>query len=104
MYKIAAVGDKESIYGYAALGISVFEATRESAGALLEKLAKDNYAVIFITENAAIGAYEQIEAYKSKNIPAVIPIPAINGNTGIGLANVHKSVEKAVGSDILGGN
>ena len=104
MYKIAAIGDKESVYGYAALGISVFEATYENAAALIEKLAKDNYAIIFVTENIAVGAAEIIEKYKSKNIPAIILIPGISGNTGYGMAGIHKTVEKAVGSDILGGN
>lgn len=103
MYKIAVIGDKESVYGYAALGLSVFESNRNDAGALIEKLAKEKFAVIFITENVAVGAAEQIEKYREKPIPAIILIPAISDNTGIGIANIHKSVEKAVGSDILGG-
>ena len=33
--------------------------------------------------------------------PAIIPIPGVAGNTGIGIRDVKQSVEKAVGSDIL---
>ena len=33
--------------------------------------------------------------------PAIILIPGVKGNTGEGLRGVHKSVEQAVGSDIL---
>ena len=36
--------------------------------------------------------------------PAVILIPGISGNTGDGLKAVKKSVEQAVGSDIIFGN
>ncbi|MBQ0084557.1 MAG: V-type ATP synthase subunit F [Clostridiales bacterium] len=103
MYKIAVLGDRESIYGYAALGLSVFETDRENVGALIEKLAKEKYAIIYVTENVALGAEEQIESFKERQIPAIILIPAISGNTGLGVAGIHKSVEKAVGSDILGG-
>lgn len=103
MYKIAVVGDKESIYGYAALGMSVFEADSENAGGIIEKLAKEQYAIIFVTENTATYIEEQIKKYETKQIPAIILIPAISGNTGAGVADVHKAVEKAVGSDILGG-
>ena len=35
--------------------------------------------------------------------PAVILIPGISGNTGDGLNAVKKSVEQAVGSDIIFG-
>ena len=31
----------------------------------------------------------------------IIPIPGVTGNTGLGLRSVSKSVEKAVGSDII---
>ena len=44
---------------------------------------------------------DEIDKYKSKAIPAVILIPGKNGSTGAGLANIKKSVERAVGADIL---
>ena len=34
-------------------------------------------------------------------LPAVIPIPGVTGNTGIGVDRLKNSVEKAVGSDII---
>ena len=44
---------------------------------------------------------EALALYDGSMLPAVIPIPGISGNTGIGLARVRKCVEKAVGSDII---
>lgn len=32
---------------------------------------------------------------------AIIPIPGVSGNTGLGMRMVKKSVEQAVGSDII---
>ena len=54
MYKIAAMGDKDSIYGFASLGISIFPVTDPAEGAhTLRKLADNGYGVIYITEQLA---------------------------------------------------
>ena len=102
MYKIAAMGDKDSIYGFASLGISIFPVTDPAEGAhTLRKLADNGYGVIYITEQLAEGMLEEIERYASRPLPAIVPVPGGRGNTGRGLDSVSKFVEKAVGSDIL---
>jgi V/A-type H+-transporting ATPase subunit F len=102
MYNAAVMGDKDSISGFASLGLDIFpEATPETAGDTLRKLADNNYAVVYITEALAAAIEDEIDKYKNKELPAIILIPGITGNTGAGLANVSKAVERAVGSDIL---
>ncbi len=102
MYKIAAMGDKDSIYGFASLGISIFPVEDPQQGVkLLRSLAESDYAVIYVTEKLSLEIKDEIARYDSKPLPAIIPVPGIRGNTGIGLDNVSKFVEKAVGSDIL---
>lgn len=102
MYKIAAIGDKDSIYGFASLGINIFPVTDPAEGAhILRKLADNGYGVIYITEQLAEGMLEEIERYASRPLPAIVPVPSVRGNTGLGLDSVSKFVEKAVGSDIL---
>lgn len=102
MYKIGVIGDKDSILGFKALGLSVFPVTQSiEAEELLSQLSKDNYAVIYITEQIAQHITEEIEKYKTTKIPAIIPIPGNQGILGIGMQNVKKSVERAVGADIL---
>ena len=44
---------------------------------------------------------EEIERYASRPLPAIVPVPGVRGNTGLGLDSVSEFVEKAVGSDIL---
>ena len=39
--------------------------------------------------------------YKDELTPAVILIPGKEGSLGLGMANIKKSVERAVGADIL---
>ena len=73
MYKIAVLGDYDSIFGFAALGLDTFAVqTREEAAEKLHQLAQGGYGIIYIT--------------------------------GAGVAGVKKSVEQAVGSDIIFGS
>lgn len=104
MYKIGVIGDKDSILGFKALGISVFPTadTKQAAKTLID-LAKDNYAIIFITEQLALELKDYIDVYKQSITPAVILIPNNQGTLGLGIKGVKQSVEKAIGADILFG-
>lgn len=102
MYKIAVMGDRDSIYGFAALGLEPFPFTDPTAaGKKLRELAEGDYAVIYITEALAAQLEHEIDRYREEELPAIILIPGVSGNTGNGLLAVRKSVEQAVGSDIL---
>ena len=106
MYKIAVLGDRDSIYGFAALGLDTFPVTDPvEAAKQLRRLAEGDYAVVYVTEALAAQLETEIDRYRAQRLPAIIPIPGVSGNTGMGIRNVKKSVEQAVGSDIIfGGN
>ena len=115
MYKIAVVGDYDSIFGFAALGLDTFPVTSrkeaeekletlEEAAEKLHQLAQGGYGIIYITEKLAAELTHEIEKYQEQVTPAIIQIPGIAGNTGAGVAGVKKSVEQAVGSDIIFGS
>lgn len=108
MYKIAVMGDRDSIYGFAALGLDVYPVAEPLdpavAGKRLRELADGEYAVIYITEALAAVLETEIDRYRSARLPAIIPIPGVSGNTGMGIKMVKKSVEQAVGSDIIFGS
>ena len=70
----------------------------------LRRLASGDYAVIYITEALAAQIPHEIARYREQVLPAIIQIPGVSGNTGAGITGVKKSVEQAVGSDILFGN
>lgn len=89
MYKVAVVGDYDSIYGFAALGLETFPVSdvKETEKVFLE-LASGSYAVIYITEAAAAGIEAAIDRYREQPLPSVILIPGISGNTGKGVESV----------------
>ena len=100
---VAVIGDSESIKGFAAIGMDIYPCDdNENAPHLFRKIADgDNYAVIFITEEMFGLVEKERKRYEERLIPAVIPIPGVKGNTGIGIKRLSSFVEKAVGSDII---
>lgn len=102
MYDIAVLGDRQSVMGFKALGLTVVpaETTEEGRSALLQ-LAKEGCSIIYITEQLALELQAEIARYDDCPSPAVILIPGKGGSLGVGMANVKRSVERAVGADIL---
>ena len=84
MYRAAVIGDRDSIYGFAALGLEVFPVTDSEMGKAL-----------------AAELEHELDHFRLQPLPAIIPIPGVTGNTGMGIKMVKKSVEQAVGSDII---
>lgn len=104
MYKIGVIGERDSALGFKALGLDVFPCSQSSeAKKILHQLAAGEYAIIYITENLAAELGKDIDQYKDSRLPAIIPIPGKEGASGTGMDNVRKSVERAVGADILFG-
>jgi len=105
MYKVAVMGDYDSIYGFGALGLSVFaETDPEHASQTLKQIAHSGYGIIYITEELAVKIRPAIGEFKDMPLPSIILIPGVKGNTGDGIKGVKGSVEQAVGSDILFGS
>ena len=104
MYRIAVIGDPDSVLGFKALGLEVCPAEDvEQARQAIHRMAKENYAILYLTEQLAAQLQPEIARYQDALTPAIILIPGKSGSLGIGMANVKKSVERAVGADILGG-
>ena len=97
MYRIAVIGDPDSVLGFKALGLEVCPAEDvEQARQAIHRMAKENYAILYLTEQLAAQLQSEIA-----RTPAIILIPGKEGSLGIGMANVTNAVERAVGADIL---
>jgi V/A-type H+-transporting ATPase subunit F len=102
MYKIAVLGDRDSVLGFRALGLEVFPVEETAEGRqTLHRLAKDQYAVIYITEQLASQLTADIDRYKDDMTPAIILIPGKSGSLGLGASALQSAVERAVGADII---
>jgi V/A-type H+/Na+-transporting ATPase subunit F len=102
MYKLGVVGDKDSVLAFKAIGIDVYPVVEaEEARKTIDRMAADNYAVIFVTEQLAKNLEETIERYNRALLPAIILIPSNQGSLNIGMQRIRDNVEKAVGVNIL---
>lgn len=102
MYKVGVIGDQDSVLGFMALGIDIFPAhDAEEIRQTINKLAAEQYAIIYITETASLLAKEVIKKYNDKKLPAIIVIAGSQGSMGLGMAEVRESAKRAIGADIL---
>lgn len=102
MYQVAVLGDRDSVIGYRAVGMTVV-ALEESDDAVpvISQLVRDRYAVIFLTEPVAQKCAAYLKTLRDRRIPAIIPIPSMRGSTGLGLRQIRESVRRAVGIDLF---
>ncbi|MDF2838545.1 MAG: V-type synthase subunit [Evtepia sp.] len=102
MYKIGVMGDRDSVMGFQVLGLDVFPVEQvDEARQLLHKLARQDYAILYLTEQLAASLESEVAHYKDDLTPAIILIPGKEGTLGIGMKNVSRAVERAIGADIL---
>lgn len=102
MSKIAVMGNTESCLPFRALGYDVYGVSDPGeAWETLHRLAKEDTAILFITEQLAVLLERDILAYQSQITPAIILIPGSQGTLGIGQKQIKTLVEKAVGMDIF---
>ena len=101
--KIAVIGDKDSVLGFKAVGVEVFDATTaEQASSLIKKLSQQGqYAVLLVAEGLAEQIQETLAKVKLQTYPAVVPIPTTATPSGFGLSGIKSDVEKAIGVDII---
>mgnify|MGYP000883974871 FL=1 len=98
-YKIAVVGNHDAILPFQMIGFDIYPVRQvEGLGRLLAQLAKDNYGIIYLTEDYA---QEILAYYQGLVTPALILIPTHKGSLGIGKQQIQDNVEKAVGQNIL---
>lgn len=102
MYKVGVVGDRDSVLAFKALGLEVATCNNpEESRRAVDKMARDGFGIIFITEQLASQIPETINRYNSTMVPAIILIPSNQGTLNIGMDRINENVEKAIGSNIL---
>lgn len=104
MYKIAVLGEKDSVIGFSALGLDTYSAASgEEAKDIFHKLTKntEEYAIIYVTENFYEALASDIDKFKDNVTPAIILIPGSSGSLGLGQSALDAAVERAIGANIL---
>jgi len=105
-YSIGVIGKKEEILAFKGVGVDTFFAsTSLEVEELLLRLRKDKsltYAVIFLSEELFQGISKDVlDRVTQEALPAIVPLPGVNGSTGFGDTRMREFVKQAVGSDIF---
>lgn len=97
--KIAVIGDKDTALPFKAMALETFVATTEGQiREVVEKLIKDEYSIILITESQAEKITDIIEKIKHQAYPIILPIPnGVSSGSGFGQKNIQTNIEKATG-------
>lgn len=104
-YKIAVVGNRDAILPFRLIGFQTFPVTEaQEAVNTLRQLSREEFGIIYLTEDIAEEIPDTVAYYDQQVTPAVILIPTHKGSTGLGRRRIRDNVEKAVGQDILGGS
>ena len=99
--RIAVVGDWNSILGFRALGLETFPVkSAEEAKETVRQLAREECAVIYLTEQLAKDMTDTLQRYKDALCPAIILSPGREGSLGIGQSNIESAIKRAIGTDI----
>jgi len=103
-YKVAVLGDKDSVTAFKALGLTtvVCDTPHEAAIAIRHIVGGDvKYAVIYITEQLASQIPDVVAQYKEAPTPALIMIPSKSGSLGLGLRALSDAAERATGTKLF---
>ena len=91
MYNIAMIGNRDSIIGFKLLGISIFPVSKkEETIEILNKIVKEKYAAVFITEEIAIQIFEKIEELQKNSLLSFTIIPNKFEKKNLGLKILEK--------------
>ncbi|WP_064611345.1 V-type ATP synthase subunit F [Streptobacillus moniliformis] len=109
MYKIAAIGDRDTVISFKVLGIDVFsidnfeneEMSIQKIKSTIDYLASNKYGIIFITEEYAKRAEEVLERYKTEVLLMITLIPNNSGSLNLGMSKIDENIEKAIGTNIF---
>lgn len=105
MYKVAIIGDKDTIMPFKVLGIDTFslsvsEHVENEMKKIIDKLSKD-YAIIYIVEEYFEYAKKSYDKYKKEILPMIIVLPSNKSNLNLGNKFIDENVYKAIGTNIF---
>ena len=96
------MGNRDAILPFRLIGFQTYPvAEPQEAVNSLRKLSRENFGIIYLTEDIAQAIPETVAYYDQQLTPALILIPTHRGTTGLGRQRIRDNVEKAVGQDIL---
>ena len=97
MYRACIIGDKNSVYGFAAAGIEVIDANAQNfEQQILEAYNSKKYGVIFVTD-ALFGLVPK-KLGQGGGLPVITPVSGFGGSGQYGRERLKQMIKTATGS------
>lgn len=103
MSKIAIIADKQTSLPFSGIGVdAVICQTSEEAGTVLQKMSREGYEVIFVSESLAANCLEVIEEMSEQKTSLTITIvPDFTREfSGVAEKRLKNLIKKAVGMEL----
>lgn len=102
MYKLAIIGDSDSILAFKAINFESFKAHPENVESILrEKYYSGKYAIIFLSETLAEHIKELLDEFGKQPFPVITILPISRELKNIGMKRMKDTCIKATGTDII---
>ncbi len=102
MNPIAFLGDKESITGFKAFGVSTYIVDDpEKVKPVFDEVIKNQHKLVFITEDLADYLDDEINKYFTQAYPIISIFPGLKESSASGEEKILRIIELTVGSNIL---
>lgn len=103
--KIAAFGESDIMLIFKAIGADVFpvenlEDTKDAEN-ILNKIVKEGYGIIFMTETVAVRLDSIIKYYSNKITPSIVVIPGLGKRNNYAVNQLRTAIIRAVGADVM---
>lgn len=103
MSKAAVIGERSLVLGFKGAGFEIVHAddARNAARALAALARRPEIGVVLITEALAAEMKEEMKQFREVSAAILTSIPTHLGSRHLSLTEMRKTIEHAVGVDIL---
>lgn len=103
MSKAAVIGERSLVLGFKGAGFEIVHAddARSASRALAALARRPDIGLVLITEALAAEAPEAMRQFRETSAAILTAVPTHLGSRHLGLTEMRKTIEHAVGVDIL---
>lgn len=99
--KAGVLGPRRQMAAFHALGLdTVFAEDGQTARQAFSRMVREEYGLIYLSEDLLPFLEEQVEQCSARPLPAVILLPGAEGGTSAASDQLRAAVLRAVGADI----
>ena len=99
--KIAIIGDKDLVEGFASAGFQAFfpEDKKEKIASALNEVVHNDFSLCFILERFALKVREQIRELDRKTYPVIVLLPDYREDFGLTAEFLKEVIVRATGTE-----